>query len=56
MKAIGIRKEIDKLGRLCIPKYMRTLFDIKNEVELIATTEGILIKNPEHSKDDVMKK
>jgi len=47
MSKIGIRREIDKLGRLCIPKEMRTLFKLEKEVELVITEEGILIKNPE---------
>ena len=32
METIGIKKEIDKLGRICIPKEMRRLFDLENEV------------------------
>ena len=47
MDKIGIRKDIDKLGRICIPKEMRTLFKLENVVELYITKEGILIKNPE---------
>ena len=45
MDRIGIKKEIDKLGRLSIPKDMRNLFNIKDEVELQVTEEGILLKN-----------
>lgn len=48
METIGIKKEIDKLGRICIPKEMRRLFDLENEVELLVTTEGILLKNPKY--------
>ena len=48
MDLIGIRKEIDKLGRICIPKEMRRLFNLENEVELQITAEGILIKIPEY--------
>ena len=44
----GIKKEIDKLGRICIPKEMRLLFNLDGEVELEITKEGILIKNPEY--------
>ena len=46
MKSIGVRKEIDKLGRICIPKELRKLYNLENEIELLATQEGILIKNP----------
>ena len=48
METIGIKKEIDKLGRICIPKEMRLLFNLENEVELKVTDEGILIRNPEY--------
>ena len=48
MEKIGVRKEIDKLGRICIPKEMRKLFKLENEVELKVTDEGILISNPKY--------
>ena len=48
MESAGIKKEIDKLGRICIPKDMRELFNLKSEVELQITNEGILLKNPEY--------
>lgn len=48
METIGIKKEIDKLGRICIPKEMRLLFNLENEEELKVTDEGILIRNPEY--------
>ena len=48
VEKIGIKKEIDKLGRICIPKEMRRLFNLENEVELQITKEGILLKNPEY--------
>ena len=48
MEKIGVKKEIDKLGRICIPKEMRSLFHLENEVELQITKEGILLKNPEY--------
>ena len=48
MDEIGIKKEIDKLGRIVIPKEMRALFNLQNEVELQITKEGILLKNPEY--------
>lgn len=35
MKTIGIRKNIDRLGRICIPKDMRELFSLHEKVELI---------------------
>ena len=48
METIGMRRDIDNLGRLCIPKEIRTLLKLENEVELIVTTEGLLIKNPNY--------
>ena len=45
---IGINKELDNLGRLVIPKEMRTLFCFEKEVELIVTKEGVLVRNPEY--------
>ena len=48
MESVGIIKGIDKLGRLSVPKEMRDLFDIKSSVEVIVTTEGILLRNPEY--------
>jgi len=48
MERIGIRKEIDKLGRICIPKEIRNMFNLECNVELQITNEGILIKNPEY--------
>lgn len=46
MKMVGITKEIDNLGRLVIPKELRERFGLGKEVELIATKDGVLIKNP----------
>lgn len=45
---IGITKELDTLGRLVIPKEMRALFHLDEEVELIVTADGILIRNPQY--------
>lgn len=48
MENIGINREIDKLGRLCIPKEMRELYKLEKEVELVATERGVLIRNPQY--------
>lgn len=45
---IGIKKEIDRLGRICIPKEMRKLFNFENEVEIQITKDGLLITNPSY--------
>lgn len=59
MEEVGVKKEIDKLGRICIPKEMRKLFKLESEVEIIVTKEGLLIKNPEYvlvSREEYEKK
>ena len=45
---IGVIREIDNLGRLVIPKEMRTLFNFNKSVEIVVTKEGILLRNPEY--------
>ena len=47
-----------KLGRICIPKEMRRLFNLEDEVEHSVTKKGILLKNPEYilvKKEDMNK-
>ena len=48
MKTIGIIKEIDRLGRLHIPKELRMRLGLSEKVELVATKEGLLIKSVEY--------
>ena len=43
---IGVIKEIDKLGRIVIPKDMRDRLALGESVEVTLTEEGILIRNP----------
>ena len=45
---VGVVKEIDGLGRLVVPKEMRSLFHIDKAVELVVTEEGILLRSPEY--------
>ena len=45
---IGILKEIDRLGRIVIPKELRERFWLSERVEVVATEEGILIRNQEY--------
>ena len=44
MAEVGLLKEIDKLGRIVIPKELRERYIMEGRVEIIATREGILIK------------
>lgn len=53
MKKIGIRRKVDELGRIVLPKELRTLFEIceKDPVEIYVDKEFIIVKkanlNPE---------
>ncbi len=42
---VGVIREIDKLGRLVIPKEMRERLHLDKEVEIILTKDGILVRN-----------
>lgn len=45
MKATGIIRSIDKLGRIVIPKELREQYEIEEgDVEIYTTNEGILLK------------
>ena len=48
MKEVGIIKLVDNLGRIVIPKEMRELFGIDNFVEVVVTTEGVLLRSPKY--------
>ena len=52
MELLGIRKTIDRLGRICIPKEMRKLFALGGQVELIVTTDGILIRRVDEKAEE----
>ena len=44
----GVIKEIDKLGRIVIPKDMRDRLSLDKIVEVVLTDEGVLIHNPQY--------
>ena len=48
MDKIGIIKEIDNLGRLQIPKEIRTRLGLSDKVELVVLKEGMLVKSIEY--------
>ena len=48
MEKIGVIKEFDKLGRLVIPKELRERYGLYDIVEIRATKDGVLLKNPEY--------
>ena len=45
---VGIIKEIDKLGRIVIPKDLRDRFGLGERVEIVATEQGLVLRNPEY--------
>ena len=48
MDNVGVIKEIDKLGRIVIPKEMRERLGFERDVEVVLTEEGVLIRNSEY--------
>ena len=44
----GMLRDLDPLERVCIPKEMRKMFHLENEVEVIVTEEGVLVRNPKY--------
>lgn len=50
MTPIGISRKVDSLGRIVLPKEIRRFFNINEneDVEILTTTDGILIKKPNY--------
>ena len=48
MADVGVIKEVDKLGRILIPKELRDRYGINEKIEIVALREGVLIKSPEY--------
>ncbi|MBR5253380.1 MAG: hypothetical protein IKV39_05840 [Clostridia bacterium] len=48
MADVGVIKEVDKLGRILIPKELRDRYGINEKIEIVALREGVLIKNHEY--------
>ena len=50
MMQIGIKRKIDNLGRIVIPKELRTFYQFMkyDEVEVVAVENGVLIRKPEY--------
>ncbi len=48
MTNIGIVRKVDSLGRVTLPKELRRVFklDTNDEIEILATDEGILLRVP----------
>ena len=47
-KNIGIIKEIDNVGRIVVPKEFRERLGLKNYVEMVLTSDGVLIRNSQY--------
>ena len=45
---ICIIKTLDKLGRVVIPIALRKRYFLNDEVEIIATEEGLLLRKPDY--------
>lgn len=45
---VGIIKEIDKLGRIVIPKEFRERLGLTETVEIIATEWGVVLRSPKY--------
>ena len=45
---VGIIKEVDRLGRIVIPKEYRERFGLTTHVEIVATEFGLVLKSPEY--------
>jgi len=47
-KNIGIIKEIDNVGRIVVPKEFRERLGLENYVEMVLTSDGVLIRNSQY--------
>lgn len=56
MNGAGIIKDIDKNGRIVIPKEFRERFGLEENVEVVATEFGIILRSPEYRLIKVDKK
>lgn len=45
---VGVIKDIDALGRIVIPKDFRDRLKLDKSVEVVLTSQGVLIRNPEY--------
>ncbi|MFC8685934.1 AbrB/MazE/SpoVT family DNA-binding domain-containing protein [Brevibacillus porteri] len=46
MKAVGVVRKVDELGRIVLPKELRDIFDIniKDAIEIYVNGESIILK------------
>ena len=48
MEQVGIVAEVDKLGRIVIPKKVRDLYGLDKVVELVLTDKGVYLRSPHY--------
>ena len=48
MRSVGIIKEVDRLGRIVIPKELRERYGLTESVEIVATEVGIFLRSPNY--------
>ena len=48
MEDVGFLKKFDNLGRIVIPKELRDRYELNSIAEVIATKDGILLRNPQY--------
>jgi len=54
---VDIRRKLDDLGRITIPKELRTFYNLNEgqEVAIVDTDEGVLIFNPNKKQESTLK-
>ena len=54
MKNFVVKRKLDSLGRIVIPKEMRVYYGFKenDKLEIVPTCDGILIKNKEKNNEN----
>ena len=54
-ETVGVIKEIDRLGRIVIPKDMRDRLSFDKKVEVVLIPNGVLVRNPEYELTPIKK-
>ncbi len=47
-KEVGVIKEVDRLGRIVIPKEYRERLMLDGKIELVLTKDGMLLRSPQY--------
>ena len=54
-ETVGVIKEIDRLGRIVIPKDMRDRLSFDKKVEVVLIPNGVPVRNPEYELTPIKK-